>query len=84
MPLVEVVPHPGTSDEALKTAFEFYRSLGKFPVHIKHETPGFAVNRIQAAVCSEAYSLVQRGVLTAADVGMYAMASRGHDFSKHC
>lgn len=76
MPLVEVVPHAGTSEEAMKVAVEFYKSLGKHPVHIKLEIPGFAANRIQAAVCSEAYSLVQRGVLSAADVGMYTAISR--------
>lgn len=69
MPLVEVVPHPGTSDSSLKTAMLFYASLGKHPIHVKKELPGFAANRLQAALCNEAYSLVQRGVMSAKDVG---------------
>jgi 3-hydroxyacyl-CoA dehydrogenase len=38
-------------------------------VHIKQEVPGFAANRLQAALCNEAYSLVARGVLSAEDLG---------------
>ncbi|KAE8360861.1 hypothetical protein BDV27DRAFT_161280 [Aspergillus caelatus] len=65
MPLVEVVPHPRTHDRAITTAVEFYKSLGKSPVHIQQETPGFIANRLQAALVNEAYSLVQRGIVSA-------------------
>ena len=69
MPLVEVVPHPGSSQQAIANALEIYTSLGKRPVLVKKETPGFAANRLQAALCNEAYSLVANGVLSATDVG---------------
>jgi 3-hydroxyacyl-CoA dehydrogenase len=69
MPLVEVVPHPGTNQKGIKNAFDFYTAMGKRPVLVKHETPGFAANRLQAALLNEAYSLVANGVLSAADVG---------------
>lgn len=75
MPLVEVVPHPGTSEDAIKHAFDFYTAMGKRPVLVKHETPGFAANRLQAAVCSEAYSLVANGILSAVDVGESAIVA---------
>jgi 3-hydroxyacyl-CoA dehydrogenase len=65
MPLVEVVPHPKTSETAIETAMNFYKSLGKSPVLIKQETPGFVANRLQAALVNEAYSLVQRGIVSA-------------------
>ncbi|KAB8221024.1 hypothetical protein BDV33DRAFT_230669 [Aspergillus novoparasiticus] len=65
MPLVEVVPHAGTNATSVKTAMEFYKSLGKSPVHIRQETPGFVANRLQAALMNEAYSLVQRGIISA-------------------
>ncbi|KAJ5311989.1 hypothetical protein PENANT_c022G03589 [Penicillium antarcticum] len=68
VPLVEVVPHPGTSDAYVTAACEFYRDLDKDPVVVKKETPGFIANRLQAAVCSEAYSLVSRGVVSAEDL----------------
>ena len=69
MPLVEVVPHPGTSPEAIKTALDAYSAMGKRPVLVKKETPGFAANRLQAALLNEAYSLVANDVLSATDVG---------------
>lgn len=69
VPLVEVVPHQGTGDAYVTAAIEFYRSLGKDPVLVKKETPGFIANRLQAAVCAEAYSLVSRGVVSAEDLG---------------
>lgn len=71
MPLVEVVPHPGTSKEAIEQAFQFYKSIGKAPVFVKKEAPGFAANRLQAALMNEAYSLVANDILSAADVGQY-------------
>ncbi|BCR83082.1 uncharacterized protein ACHE_10484S [Aspergillus chevalieri] len=68
IPLVEVVPHPGTNAETISTAMNFYPKLGKDPVLVKQETPGFIANRLQAAVCNEAYSLVGRGVISAEDL----------------
>lgn len=69
MPLVEVVPHPGTDKAAVNTCLDFYRSLGRKPVVIHKEIPGFAANRLQAVLCSEAYSLVSRGIMSAQDLG---------------
>lgn len=48
---------------------DFYKRLGKDPVLVKQETAGFIANRLQAAVCNEAYSLVERGVISAEDLG---------------
>lgn len=68
VPLVEVVPHPGTDKRIIDTALAFYRRLGKIPILIRHEVPGFVANRLQAAVNNEAYSLVSRGVVSARDL----------------
>ena len=68
IPLVEVVPHPGTSQATVNTTLEFYRSLGKRPIHLHQEIPGFVANRLQAAINNEAYSLVSRGIVSAADL----------------
>ena len=69
MPLVEIVPHPGTDQGAVTRATSFYKQLDKTPVLVKQEIPGFAANRLQAAFCGEAYSLVNRGILSAEDLG---------------
>jgi 3-hydroxyacyl-CoA dehydrogenase len=71
IPLVEVVPHPNTEEKYSALTVEFYRSLKKSPILVKQECPGFIANRLQAAICSEAYSLVNRGVVTAEELGKY-------------
>jgi len=76
MPLVEVVPHSGTSETAISTALQFYSSLGRKAIHIKQEAPGFVANRLQAVLCNEAYSLVSRGIVTASELGDQAFATR--------
>ncbi|KAL2840363.1 hypothetical protein BJX68DRAFT_271710 [Aspergillus pseudodeflectus] len=68
VPLVEVVPHPGTSTSAISTAMDLYKSLGKRPILLRCEVPGFVANRLQAAINSEAYSLVSRGIVSAEDL----------------
>ena len=70
IPLVEVVPHTATDRvTVVPRAMEFYKSLGKKPVLIQKEIPGFIANRLQAALLMEAYSLVSRGIISAADLG---------------
>ena len=68
IPLVEVVPHLGTHSTTISAALEFYSSLGKRPILLKQEVPGFVANRLQAAINSEAYSLISRGVVSAEDL----------------
>ncbi|RFU74888.1 3-hydroxyacyl- dehydrogenase [Trichoderma arundinaceum] len=68
VPLVEVVPHPGTSATSISAAMDFYKFLGKRPILLRHEVPGFIANRLQAAVNNEAYSLLSRGIISAEDL----------------
>lgn len=68
IPLVEIVPHPGTSGAAVRKGEVFYRSIGKAPVRLRKEAPGFLANRLQAALLAEAYSLVSRGIASPEDV----------------
>lgn len=68
VPLVEVVGGPGTAPDIVERALAFYRDIGKRPIHVRREVPGHLANRLQAALWREAYSLVERGVATVADV----------------
>lgn len=68
IPLVEVVGGRLTSERAVADARTFYASVGKRPVHVRKELAGHLVNRLQAALWREAYSLVARGAATVADV----------------
>jgi 3-hydroxyacyl-CoA dehydrogenase len=68
IPLVEVVPGEKTSERAVEAALAFYTAVGKKPIRLRQELPGHVANRLQAALWQEAYSLVERGVATVADI----------------
>lgn len=68
IPLVEVVPGERTDEDVVTRTLAFYSALGKRPIRLRAEVPGHVANRLQAALWQEAYSLVERGVATVADV----------------
>ena len=68
IPLVEVVPGEKTSEQTVEAALAFYTAVGKKPIRLRQELPGHVANRLQAALWQEAYSLVERGVATVADI----------------
>ncbi|MCE3551059.1 3-hydroxyacyl-CoA dehydrogenase NAD-binding domain-containing protein [Pseudonocardia sp. RS11V-5] len=68
IPLVEVVPGERTAEETVERALAFYTAVGKKPIRLRRELPGHVANRLQAALWQEAYSLVERGVATVADI----------------
>jgi len=67
IPLVEVVGGAKTSPGAVTKAMNFYREIGKHPIHIKKEVLGHAANRLQMALWREAIHLVMEGVVSVAD-----------------
>jgi 3-hydroxybutyryl-CoA dehydrogenase len=68
VPLVEVIKTEATPDEALADILTLLRRIGKVPVVLKKEVPGFIANRLQAAVMREALHLVHSGVASLHDV----------------
>ncbi|HTO92815.1 MAG TPA: 3-hydroxyacyl-CoA dehydrogenase family protein [Bacteroidota bacterium] len=68
LPLVEIVRHEKTSDETVNTVCGLLKGLGKTPVVVRKESPGFIGNRLQAALFREALSIVEHGIATPADV----------------
>lgn len=66
MPLVEIVPGPETRAELVERAEQIYRDIGKVPVALQREIPGFVGNRVQKAVLDEAMWLIAHGVVDAA------------------
>lgn len=77
MPLVEVVPGRETSAEAVERAVEVYASLGRLPIKLKKEMPGFVGNRLQKAFNEQATYLVQQGVIEPQDLDELVRASLG-------
>ncbi|MFN2225020.1 MAG: 3-hydroxyacyl-CoA dehydrogenase family protein, partial [Anaerolineae bacterium] len=68
VPLVEVIRGERTSDETLDVIYRVTEKLGKVPVLVQKDVPGFASNRLQFAVLREALHLVAEGIVSAEDV----------------
>jgi carnitine 3-dehydrogenase len=68
IPLVEISKGQKTSEETVKRACDFYKSLGKEPVVLRKEALGFIANRLAIALYREVIDLVIRGVCTVEDV----------------
>lgn len=70
MELVEVMGHPGTSEETIALAMELSRRIGKTPVRVRKEIPAFIANRILHSVANEALRLVEKGVATPEEIDL--------------
>lgn len=77
VPLVEVIQTEATSPAVVARMMELLRSLGKVPVHVKKDVPGFVGNRLQHALWREAISLVEKGVCDANTVDLVVKNSFG-------
>jgi 3-hydroxybutyryl-CoA dehydrogenase len=68
MKLVEVVKGQRTSEETVQITAEVAKRSGREPVILRKELPGFLVNRILRALVGEAYSCLEQGVASFADI----------------
>jgi 3-hydroxybutyryl-CoA dehydrogenase len=68
VPLVEVVMGEKTELKFADQACTLYKRIGKKPVLVKKDIPGFLANRIQHALMREALSLVQQGIASPEDI----------------
>jgi 3-hydroxybutyryl-CoA dehydrogenase len=77
VPLVEVIRTETTSQATMKATTTLLASIGKSPVRVEKDVPGFIGNRLQHALWREAISLVERGICDAAAVDEVVKASFG-------
>lgn len=68
IPLVEVVKGKDTSEGVMAATYALLRSVGKHPVRVNKDVPGFVANRLQHALWREAISIVEKGIADAATV----------------
>jgi 3-hydroxybutyryl-CoA dehydrogenase len=68
IPLVEVVKSDDTSEETMDKTLELLNKVGKHPIRVNKDVPGFVANRLQHALWREAISIVERGIADAATV----------------
>lgn len=78
MELVEIVVHPAVSSDVIEVVVNFCRQIGKTPVVLHKEIPGFIVNRIFRALTREAVSLLEEGYASAEDIDLAVMKGLGH------
>ncbi len=77
MPLVEVVSGSETAGEVLNAVTRFCETLGKRPVRVNIDAPGFIGNRMLHALWREAINIVERGIASAEDVDTVAKLTFG-------
>jgi 3-hydroxybutyryl-CoA dehydrogenase len=68
MRLVEVIRGYYTSDETVAMAMDLSKKLGKEPIEVKTDIPGFVVNRLMVPHLIEAINLLQEGVASKEDI----------------
>jgi len=68
VPLVEIVRHEKTADEVVSAVMDIMAEIGKSPVLLKKDVPGFIANRLQVALMREAFSLLKEGVADAREI----------------
>ncbi|MEM7026336.1 MAG: 3-hydroxyacyl-CoA dehydrogenase family protein [Pseudomonadota bacterium] len=77
IPLVEVIESPRTAPAVVQRTIDLLQELGKTPVHVRKDVPGFVGNRLQHALWREAMALVQERVCDAETVDTVVKASFG-------
>jgi 3-hydroxybutyryl-CoA dehydrogenase len=65
VPLVEVVSSPLTDATIAQSLVQLLKDLGKAPIWVKKDVPGFVGNRLQHAMMREALYLIADGVTDA-------------------
>ncbi len=68
MRLVEVIRGYHSSDETIEVVIDLAKTMGKEPIEVKKDSPGFVVNRIMIPHFIEAIKIVEEGIATVEDV----------------
>ena len=81
IPVIEIVRGERTSDETAELTYRLMLKLGKKPVRLLKEVPGFLFNRLQFALYREALHCLEEGVATAEDIDLVVKAGYGFRLS---
>ncbi len=83
VPVVEVIPGHKTSQATTMVTMKLLQRIGKLPIHLKQELPGFLVNRVQVAMLREIWDLLDRGVATVEEIDRAISGSIGLRLAVH-
>lgn len=70
VPLVELVPHPETASATMDRTYALMKKIGQSPVRVRKEIDGFVLNRLQFAIISEAWRLVEEEIVSPNDLDL--------------
>ena len=77
IPLVEVTQGKKTSPGTAKLLMDVCHRIGKRPILVRHDVPGFVGNRLQFAVLREALHILSEGIASAEDIDTAMTAGPG-------
>ncbi len=86
MPLVEVTSGEKTAQATVDTVCDVLTGLGKTPIRVRKDVPGFVWNRLQNALLREAMWLVENGVVTPEELDLVGKQGLGRRLftAGHC
>ncbi len=77
IPLVEVIQGEATAGEISQLLMAIASRLGKQPILVRRDVPGFVGNRLQYAVLREAFHILSEGIASAEDIDTAMTAGPG-------
>jgi len=77
IPVVEIVRGRYTSDQTVDLIFRLLTAIGKKPVKLLKEAPGFLGNRMQFALYREALACLRDGIASAEDIDLAVKGTFG-------
>lgn len=67
IPLIEVINGDKTDDANAQAVYDLAKELGKAPIRVKKDVPGFCANRVQFTVLRELLHLVEEDIVSFED-----------------
>jgi len=68
VPVVEVVRGEFTDPAVTEALYDIMKTVGRMPVRVNRDVPGFLANRIQHALMREVFAVIDEGLGTVEDV----------------
>jgi 3-hydroxybutyryl-CoA dehydrogenase len=66
--VVDIMPHPGTSEEVVELLYAFAKSIGQIPIICKRENHGYVFNAMFNELNTAAVALAANGIASIEDV----------------
>ena len=66
--VVDVMSHPKTSPETMKSILAFCQAIGQYPIVLKKEQPGYVFNTMLTELLGSALNLASKGVASPEDI----------------